>query len=131
MRSRAVCTHMELVSRSQTASSPPFLYTDVIGRGGQYIKMEGRKRSGYARLTWNDTSYVPYWAPKVASRGSAPVYLPWGRSWLARLLQYHVWVCAVVYVGRYNMLDIIATDICGGDCLSHGMCRGMCIVVCV
>ena len=36
----------EIVSRSQTASSPPFLYTDVIGRGRQYIKMEGRKRSG-------------------------------------------------------------------------------------
>ena len=28
-------TGAAIVSRSQTASSPPFLYTDVIGRGGR------------------------------------------------------------------------------------------------
>ena len=42
--------YAKLVSRSQTASSPPFLHNDVIGRGRHCVKMEGRKRSGYARL---------------------------------------------------------------------------------
>ena len=52
-----------LVSRSQTAFSPPFFLGDVIGREERFLpafspdrrrhqeKMEGRKRSGYARLS--------------------------------------------------------------------------------